>query len=144
MTHQPLFYRYIILPSLVEGKGVGPLTLNYGNIQQQQHLGQDPQHRNHHPDGNRHHIRHGELHVTNGKVKTENGNLFYPPLCRFATMSSRRNGNCSPRLDTEAHSVLPLRSSSPLSQGRKVNGERYHPLSTPETGVVPRRGGGGG
>ena len=97
---------------------MGPLTLNYGNIQQQQHLGQDPQHRNHHPDGNRHHIRHGELHVTNGKVKTENGNLFYPPLCRFATMSSRRNGNCSPRLDTEAHSVLPLRSSSPLSQVR--------------------------
>ena len=99
-----------------------PLTFNlinhYGNIQQQHHLGQDPQHRNHHPHGHSHHIRHGKLHVTNGKVKTENGNLFYPPLCRFATMSSRRNGNCSPRLDTEAHSVLPLRSSSPLSQVR--------------------------
>ena len=81
-------------------------------------MGQSPQHHNHHPHGNRNYVWHGKLHVTNGKVKTENGNPFYPPLCRFATMSSRRNGNCSPRLDTEAHSVLPLRSSSPLSQVR--------------------------
>ena len=53
-------------------------------------------------------------------------------------MSSRRNGNCSPRLDTEAHSVLHLRSSSPLSQGRKVNGERYHSAPTSQWGLRPR------
>ena len=48
-------------------------------------MGQSPQYHNHNPHGNCNYVWHGKLHVTNGKVKTENGNLFYPPLCRFAT-----------------------------------------------------------
>ena len=54
-------------------------------------------------------------------------------VARYARQRTQRQ--------TETETTPPL---GPPLQGRKVNGERYHPLSPPETGGSTPQGGGGG
>ena len=78
LIRSPLTSNPLTCDIVAINRGIATLTFNllfhYGNIQQQQHLGQDPQHRNHRTYGNCNYVWYGELHVVNSRP------LPSPPL----------------------------------------------------------------